>query len=304
MPVPEFQQFLLPVLRYAADGQEHRPSDTIESMERLFRPSEEDSREMIASGMPRFHNRVMWAITYLKKACVLESVSRGVFQITDRGRSLLSESPTALTRKTLERFPEFVEFTRKTGAQENQPENSAHEESATRTPEEDLEHAFRKYRKVLELQLLDRIKTAPPLFFEELVLLLLRGMGYGGTAQDAGWTTRRSGDDGIDGVIKEDPLGLDLIHIQAKRWTTQSVGRPDIQSFAGSLEGQRGRKGVFLTTSTFSSEARDYVSRIEKKIILIDGPKLSELCVEYGIGVSDRPEFRFKKLDESFFEAD
>ena len=213
---------------------------------------------MISSGMPRFHNRVIWAITYLRKACLIENISRGVFHITQRGESLLEEKPKTLSRKDLTRYPEFLEFSLQVKAEANTPTQQI--AAVSLTPEEQLEQAYSTCRKSLENELLDRIKVASPYFFEKLVVELIVAMGYGGSLQDAGRTTRRSGDDGVDGIVKEDPLGLDVIHIQAKRWTNQTVGRPDVQSFAGSLEGQRGRKGVFITTSGFSPDAREYVS--------------------------------------------
>lgn len=246
-------------------------------------------------------DRVLWAITYLRKSKLIESVSWGVFRITDRGRQLLSEQPRTLSLKDLERYPEYLEFkgrgTKPTTSATIEAENTGSQE----TPEEELQRLFQSIRSSLEGELLDAFKNSTPIFFEKVVLNLLVSMGYGGSIEDAAKTTKRSGDDGIDGVIKEDRLGLDLIHIQAKRWTEKAVGRPEIQNFAGSLEGQRGRKGVFITTSSFTQEARDYVSRIEKKIVLIDGQELAKLCVDFGIGVVAHTSYAVKKLDPDFF---
>lgn len=243
-------------------------------------------------------DRVLWAITYLRKSGLIESVSWGVFKITERGRQLLAEKPLTLTLRDLERYPEYLEFKGRGAVKNNSEVNPP---ASQETPEEELQRLFASIRSSLEGELLDAFKAASPLFFEKVVLSLLVAMGYGGTIEDAASTTKRSGDDGIDGVIKEDRLGLDVIHIQAKRWRDTVVGRPDIQSFAGSLEGQRGRKGVFITTSTFSADAKEYVSRIEKKIILIDGAELAKRCVDYGVGVVVQNIYSVKKLDSDFF---
>ena len=224
----------------------------------------------------------------------------GVFKITDRGRSLLAENPKSLSAKDLERYPEYLEFKGKGKAEGKVQELDS--PMTQGTPEEELERTFNAIRKRLEGELLDALKTSTPTFFEKVVVSLLVAMGYGGSIEDAGKTTKRTGDDGIDGVIKEDRLGLDVIHLQAKRWSNAVVGRPEIQNFAGSLEGQRGRKGVFITTSSFSNEAREYVSRIEKKIILIDGAELARLCVDFGIGVLNQTSYIVKKIDPDFFD--
>ncbi len=261
MSVPGFQKTLLPILRFVSDGEPHRPADTLEYVQSQFELSEEDLTDRLPNGRTRLMDRVLWAITYLRKAGLIKSLSWGVFQITDRGRALLAEKPKDITAKDLERFPEYLEFKRKGKIEGKQLDTPATQES----PEEELNRTFSAIRKSLEVELLDALKSSSPTFFEKVVVSLLVAMGYGGSIEDAGRTTRRTADDGIDGVIKEDRLGLDVIHIQAKRWSTTVVGRPEIQSFAGSLEGQRGKKGVFITTSTFSSEAREYISRIEKK---------------------------------------
>ena len=222
----------------------------------------------------------------------------GVFRITARGVELLATKPKTLVLRDLEKYPEYLVFKGRGATKEVE---SAELHTSQETPEESLQRLFSTIRASLESELLDSFKAASPTFFEKIVLSLLVAMGYGGTIEDAASTTKRSGDDGIDGVIKEDRLGLDVIHIQAKRWQEKVVGRPDIQNFAGSLEGQRGRKGVFITTSNFSAEARDYVSRIEKKIILIDGPELARRCVDFGVGVVIQNSYSVKKLDSDFF---
>ncbi len=245
-------------------------------------------------------DRALWAITYLRKAGLLESVSWGVFRITARGNQLLEEKPATLLARDLERYPEYLEF--KGGGSSGRAEAKVVDSRSTAsTPDEDFHDLVRTIQEDLQAELLDLFRKSTPSFFEEAVVKLLVAMGYGGSVEDAGHATKRSGDDGIDGVIKEDRLGLDVIHVQAKRWTDRIVGRPDIQSFAGSLEGQRGRKGVFITTSQFSAEAKEYVSRIEKKIVLIDGKELARLCVMFDIGVSRREVIVLKAIDPMFF---
>jgi restriction system protein len=302
MSVPGFQKTLLPILKYVSDGQPHRPADTHAHVLTQFDLSEADLNDRLPNGRTRLMDRVLWAITYLRKSGLIESVSWGVFRITERGKALLAEKPTTLGLKDLERYPEYLEFRNR-----SRTEGKAAETEVTNsqvTPEEELQKTFAAIRARLEVDLLDALKTTSPTYFEKVVVNLLVAMGYGGSVEDAGSTTKRTGDDGVDGVIKEDRLGLDVIHIQAKRWTTNTVGRPDIQNFAGSLEGQRGRKGVFITTSSFSNDAREYVSRIEKKIILIDGQELARLCVDFGIGVTDDTSYVVKKIDKDFFDEE
>ena len=296
MSVPIFHELLLPILRHIQDGEAHRPADTLEYIKGQFPLTDADLSERLPNGRTRLMDRVLWAVTYLRKSGLLESVAWGVFRITDRGRALLGQQPESLGLKDLEQYPEYLEFKgrgQKTAA-EVDPIVSQE------TPEESLEKLYGSVRNRLEVELLDAFKTCDPIFFEKVVLKLLVALGYGGSISDAASTTKRTGNDGIDGVIKEDRLGLDLIHVQAKRWR-DVVGRPEIQNFAGSLEGQRGRKGVFITTSSFTPAAREYVSRIEKKIILIDGPELARLCVDSGVGVVDQNSFVVKKLDADFF---
>ena len=304
MSVPGFQKTLLPILQYLRDGEPHRPADTLAYVQTQFDLSPEDLADRLPNGRTRLMDRVLWAITYLRKSGLLESISWGVFRITSRGNALLAENPKSLDLKDLERYPEYLEFKGRSKAESKAQEQETDPTAIQETPEEELERTYTAIRTRLEGELLDALKTSTPTFFEKVVLALLVSMGYGGSIEDAAKTTKRTGDDGIDGVIKEDRLGLDVVHIQAKRWTTNVVGRPDIQNFAGSLEGQRGRKGVFITTSSFSKEAREFVSRIEKKIILIDGPEFARLCVEFGVGVLDHSSYIVKKIDQEFFNEE
>src|ERR1035441_9894012 len=247
MSVPGFQKTLLPILQYLRDGEPHRPADTLAYVQTQFDLSPEDLADRLPNGRTRLMDRVLWAITYLRKSGLLESISWGVFRITSRGNALLAENPKSLDLKDLERYPEYLEFKGRSKAESKAQEQETDPTAIQETPEEELERTYTAIRTRLEGELLDALKTSTPTFFEKVVLALLVSMGYGGSIEDAAKTTKRTGDDGIDGVIKEDRLGLDVVHIQAKRWTTNVVGRPDIQNFAGSLEGQRGRKGVFIT---------------------------------------------------------
>lgn len=300
MAVPEFQSFLLPTLEAAADGQVHTVGGIVEQVARRLDLSEEDRREVLPSGRQRrLDNRVAWACSYLRQARLLESAGRGHVRVTERGRSVLGQRLDRIDIRFLEQFEEFAAFRSRTGTK-RQPTNEPHAEGLVETPEEQLETSYQSLRRQLARDLLERIKACPPTFFERLVIDLLVGMGYGGSRQDAGQAVGRSGDGGIDGIIKEDKLGLDVVYIQAKRWDG-TVGRPIVQAFAGSLEGQRARKGVLITTSTFSQDARDYVTKIEKKIVLIDGDLLADFMIDHGIGVTEVAAYTVKKIDEDYF---
>jgi restriction system protein len=251
-------------------------------------------------------NRVGWARTYMSKAALLEPTRRGHCRITDRGKAVLAERPSRIDVAFLERFPEFLEFRalrreRPTvdAPEPRPPDRSAMEE----TPEEALEEAYQRLRGDLEAEILLKVKSCSPSFFERLVVELLVRMGYGGTLKDAGEAVGGSGDGGIDGIIKEDRLGLDVIYVQAKRWEA-TVGRPDIQRFAGALQGHRARKGVFITTSGFSREATDFVKAIDPKLVLIDGSTLARLMIDHGVGVSTVRTFEVRKIDSDYFEEE
>lgn len=304
MPIPDFQATMLPLLRYSADSQEHKLRDAVESMEKHFRLTDDEKGELIASGSQTvIHNRVAWASTYLRKAGLLESTRRGYFRITNRGKELLNGGLSELNVKFLRQYPEFQEFhqpnrSRSTDGGESIPSSELEE---TRTPEEVLDAAVLRLRAELATELIARVKSCPPEFFERLVVTLLLQMGYGGSRVDAGRAIGRSGDGGIDGIIDEDKLGLDSIYIQAKRWEG-SVGRPEIQKFVGALHGQRARKGVFITTSSFTPDAVDYSGRVENRLVLIDGRRLAELMIDYGVGVSVVSTHTIKKIDSDFFD--
>jgi restriction system protein len=248
MPVPDFQTWFLPMMKRLADGKVHDMTELQDELANELGLSDADKNAMLPSGkQTMYRNRIGWARTYLKKAQLLISPERGVIQITDRGKKLLATNPTELRVKELKKYPEFVEFHTYTKDKDAEGEFVAGNENESETPEELLERVHLGIRKQLELDLLERIKMSPPKFFENLVVDLLLKMGYGGSREDAGKTVGRSGDGGIDGVINEDRLGLDVVCIQAKRWEN-TVGRPIVQAFAGSLEGVRAKKGVLIST--------------------------------------------------------
>jgi len=310
MTIPDFQTLMLPVLRFVGEGEQHSPRDAIDALADEFGLTEEERAQRLRSGPTRtFANRVGWAVSYLKQSAVIESPARGRYVITDRGRQVLASPPDRITIPYLaEISPEFREFRARAGKRRDHkkdvPTSGADGDEDERTPEEQIDAADRVLRAALERDLLDRVKRSSPDFFERIVLQLLLAMGYGGSLADAGQQLGRTGDDGVDGVIKEDKLGLEVVHLQAKRWTDAPVRRPDVQSFAGSLEGQRSRKGVFITTSYFTSDAREYVSRIEKRIVLIDGTELSKLMIEHGVGVTEIRSLSLLRLNETYFEEE
>ena len=301
MAIPDYQTCMLPFLRHLADGQEHSLRDAEEALAAHFRLSAAERAELLPSGQQGvFKNRIGWARTYLKKAALLASPKRAVFQITDRGLKTLSTEPVKLDVKYLEQFPEFVQF-REVSKPGNASNNVVEAAPATNTPEEAIELAHQGLREQLMAELLNRILGCSPTFFEQLVVELLVKMGYGGSRRDAGERIGQSGDGGIDGIIKEDRLGLDTIFIQAKRWQG-SVGRPEIQKFVGALQGQRAKKGVFITTSSYTADAADYATRIDTKVVLIDGQQLAGLMIDFDVGVASAASYVVKRIDSDYFE--
>ncbi|MDJ0689425.1 MAG: restriction endonuclease [Xenococcaceae cyanobacterium MO_188.B32] len=298
MPIPDYQAIMLPLLKFAGDQQEHSLREATNILADYFKLTEEEKNELLPSGgEERFYNRVGWARTYLKKAELLNYPRRGFFAITPRGIKLLSENPEDINVKVLKQYDEFTQFI-EIKNQKN-PEKQSEKETLE-TPEEILESAHQKLQDNLSLEILENIKQCSPHFFESLVVDLLVSMGYGGSRKEAGQALRRSRDEGIDGIIKEDRLGLDIIYIQAKRWENV-VGRPEIQKFAGALQGQRARKGIFITTSDFTKDAIEYVSKIETKIILLNGNRLTELMIEHNVGVTPIAKYEVKRIDSDYF---
>lgn len=301
MPIPDYQSLMLPLLRRLGDGAAHSLRDLITHLAEEFALTDAERKELLPSGQqPVFDNRVGWARTYMKKAGLLESPRRGWVRITPRGLDVLKEQPERIDVAFLERFEEFRAFRalRKTTAPTDQALATGEEAS----PEESLAQAYEALKQGLLAELLDQVRQASPAFFERLVVELLVRMGYGGSFPEAARAVGRSGDEGIDGIIKEDRLGLDVVYIQAKRWS-QPVSRPEIQKFADVLQGHRARKGVFITTSSFSKEAREYVEKINSAIVLIDGERLAELMFDHNVGVSTVATYPVKKVNNDLFFA-
>jgi restriction system protein len=302
MSVPDYQTLLLPLLRLAGS----RRAQTLAQAEALladeFALSDADRQARLPSGQQTaLRNRVGWASFYLKNAGLLEKPKRGQFFITPRGEQVLAEAPAHIDLAFLSKFPEFRAFYMK-GSQGDAPQAPALETiKDDRTPDEVLEAAHASITDELASELLSRLLAGSPEFFERVVVELLVAMGYGGSLEDAGQRIGKSGDGGIDGIIKEDRLGLDAIYIQAKRWQG-SVGRPEIQKFVGALQGQRARKGVFMTTSSFSAEAVDYVSRIDARVVLLDGRQITRLMIDHGVGVTPVATYVIKRIDSDYFE--
>jgi len=300
MAVPDFQSFFRPLLEVAGDDEEHSLKEARERIAADFDLSQEDLNELLPSGTQRkFDNRVAWAKSYFVQAKVLESPRRAHFRITDRGRRLLSQGHERIDIKILNQYPEFVEFHSPSKQNKVSPK-SASEESTSETPEEILQKAYQSICNDLAGEILERIKSNTPSFFENLVVDLMVAMGYGGSRADAGKSIGQSGDEGVDGIIKEDRLGLDVIYLQAKRWEG-TVGRPEIQKFVGALHGKRSKKGVFITTGKFSEEAREYVRSIDPKVILLDGKELAQYMIDFDLGTSRAVTYEIKKIDSDYF---
>jgi len=299
MPIPDYQSIMLPLLKFAGDQREYSLREAIEVLAQEFNLTEDERKKLLPSGLQEiFDNRVGWARTYLKKASLLDSTKRGFFNITPRGLDVLRKNPKTINVAFLRSFPEFVEFQ---SVKKDQDESESEAGKAMeKTPEESLESGYQRIRSNLSTELLAKAKSSSPKFFEKLVVELLLKMGYGSFREDAGKATGGSGDEGIDGLINEDKLGLDVIYLQAKRWDS-IVGRPEVQKFAGALQGRKAKKGVFITTSKFSDDAHDFVSKIDNKIVLIDGEKLAQLMIDYDIGVSKHVSFEIKKIDWDYF---
>ena len=304
--IPDFQTLMLPLLRITNDGKDHSVRELLKPLAAEFHLSPEEQSRVNQSGQTTFYNRVAWAKTYLKQAGLIEPVlgaiepvQRGSFRITNRGQEVLKSAPEKIDVKFLEQFKEFSDFRQKKTPEETQ--ENLDSLSRTSTPEETVEIAFKKFRQELENELLQALKACSPSLFERIVVDVLVKMGYGGNRIDAGEAIGRSKDGGIDGIIKEDRLGLDTIYIQAKKWEG-SIGRPEVQKFAGALQGMRAKKGVFITTSSFTREALEYVSHLENKIVLIDGSMLAGLMIDFNVGITPIEIYETKKIDMDYFE--
>jgi restriction system protein len=299
MTLPSYEEMMLPLLKFTGDGKEHSNEESVEYIKRFFNILEEDSKLYIRSGgQSVLVNRAAWAKTYLKQAGLIVSTQRAKFIITENGLNLLKENPPEITDKYLMKFPSFQEFQKR---HKNKKAETEVKENKNKTPLEILEDNYLMLRNNLADELLTNIANCSPAFFEDLVVKLLVGMGYGGSLSDAGQTVGKSGDGGIDGIIKEDKLGLDVVYIQAKRWEG-TVGSKEIRNFVGALAGHKANKGVFITTSKYTSDALSFVQAITPKVILIDGEQLANLMIDYDIGVSIEKNFQIKRVDQDFFE--
>jgi len=302
MTMPDFQSLMLPTLKLSGDQKEHSLRETIEFLAEQFKLTDQERTEQLPSGrQSRFDNRVGWAVLYMRRADLISKSERGKFIITPRGLDVLKNPPLLIDIKFLNKYDEFIQFRSRRGKDETHEPIITDEGS--QTPEEAMDSAYQTLRQALSSEILTTIKKCSPVFFERLVVDVLVKMGYGGTRQDARKAIGKSGDEGIDGIINEDRLGLDVIYIQAKKWEKENqISRPDIQKFAGALQGQRAKKGIFITTSSFTKEAKDFASRIDSRIILIDGVTLSQLMIDYNVGVNLITAYELKRLDSDYFE--
>lgn len=306
MTIPTYEQAMIPTLRVLESGGILSRRQILEEVCDLLKLTAEERGQLVPSGRGTLiRGRVGWALTYMKQAGLVETVKRGVYRITERGRQGLASSPQGIDSKYLTRYPEFVEFVERSRADSSNSEDEGANEPAAASPEpspeEALDSSYKRLKLALQVELLDALRTGSPSFFETVVVDVLVKMGYGGSRPEAARAVGKSGDGGIDGVIDEDRLGLDVIYIQAKRWDG-TVGRPEIQKFAGALQGHRARKGVFITTSAFTRDAIEYAHRIDTKIVLIDGVRLAELMFDYDVGVTPRATYILKQLDTDYFD--
>jgi restriction system protein len=301
MTIPDFQTIMLPLLQFASDREEHSIHEAVESLAIHFSLADEEKSKLLPSGQqPIFYNRVGWARTYLKKARLIDDPRRGYFRVTNRGKEVLQRNPDRIDMGYLQEFPEYIEFRETTRAPTDM--TPVGEDLDELTPEEALEEAYQKIREDLSDKVLKAVINSSPGFFEKLVVELLVKMGYGGSRRDAARAVGGSGDEGIDGIIDEDRLGLDTIYIQAKKWKENSaVGRPEIHKFVGALQGQRAKKGIFITTTRFTDDAKSYASNIEIKVVLIDGKRLANLMIDHNVGVSQQTTYEIKSLDSDYF---
>ena len=301
--IPDYQSIMLPMLRLVSDKKEHKYRGLIENLATEFKVTDEERKELLASGLQAiFDNRVGWAKTYLKKAGLLDSPKRATFVITQLGLDTLKKNPDRIDAKYLRQFPAFLEVQNARRNENNNDEEVTTQEPSDQTPEENLDKAYQRIRKSLASELLNKVVDLSPTFFERLVVELLVKMGYGGSIKDAGKAIGKSGDEGIDGTIKEDKLGLDIIYVQAKRWKPGNVvGRPELHKFVGALAGQGAKKGIFITTSNFTKEALDYTPKNETKIVLIDGDQLAQLMIDYNLGCTIQQIYELKKIDSDYF---
>jgi|688.fasta_scaffold66834_1 restriction system protein len=302
--IPSYEEIMLPLLNLLSDKQEHTLQEADDALAKHFKLTDLERDELLPSGQqPIFRNRLGWARTYMKKAGLLATPSRGKFIITEKGIDLLKEKPKEITSKFLRRYPEFIEFQSIKKIKDNVIEQSFEISSIIdgKTPEEALEYVYQKLKSELAKEVIDVVKNCTPAFFEKLVVDLIVRMGYGGSRKDAGQALGKTGDGGIDGIVKEDKLGLDTIYLQAKRWEN-SVPVKEIRDFTGALASKKAKKGIFITTSSFPQSVYDFVTQVEYRIILINGDQLADLMIEYNVGLTPINEYQVKKIDFDYFE--
>jgi len=304
MAVPDFQSFLYPILKFASDKKEHSLEEIRYFLTQHFSLTEEDKTERVPSGaQTKFDNRIYWTKSYFSKAKLIENTKRSHFKITERGLSFLQKFTSEITISDLKTIKEFKEFSEGTSSTTTHTIAESCVVTDTKTPLEKLEESYQYITRELASELLEKIRLNTWQFFEDLVVDLMVKMGYGGSRNKAGESIKRTNDEGIDGIINEDKLGLDVIYLQAKMWKIETaIGRPEIQKFVGALHGQRAKKGVFITTSSFSKSAIDYVKAIDPKVILIDGETLTNLMIEYNVGTTAIHTYQIKKIDLDYFE--
>lgn len=310
MPIPEFNEIKAPAMQLFADGKPHKVSDIYDVLAKHFNLTEEERNEVLPSGTQRrWHNRANWACYDLFRAGLLDRPKRGFYIITESGRKVAEQNPKIIDRDFLMQFPQFVEFTQATGARKatktdgKQLDQETESAAKNKTPEELIGTAYQQLHGTLRKELLDLVKKMDPFRFEHLVIDLLVAMGYGGSREEAAHVTKASGDEGIDGVINEDRLGLDVIYVQAKRWQ-DTVGRKEVQSFVGALAGKKAQKGIFITTSGFKDTAIEYAKDVHQKVILIGGERLADLMIKHNIGVAKSHSYEIKHVDSDYFEQD
>lgn len=302
MPIPEFNEIKPPALQFLADGNLHKLPEVYTALAKHFNLTDAEQNELLPSGTQRrWHNRANWACYDLYRAGLLDRPKKGRYVITEAGKKLAEQNPKVIDREFLMRYPQFAQFAqaRKTDDGNGEPAT----EPSGKTPEELIGYAYRMLDSALKKELLELVSKMDPFKFEQLVVDLMVAMGYGGSREEAAQVTKASGDEGIDGVINEDRLGLDVIYLQAKRWQ-QTVGRKEIQSFVGALAGQQAHKGVFITTSDFADTAIAYAKKVPQKVILIDGNRLADLMIQHNIGVSPSHAYQVKKVDSDYFDQD
>lgn len=305
MPIPDYETIKVPALKALSDGRARPIRELFEELAKVFNLTPEERAELLPSGtQQRWNNRVNWACYDLYKANILQRPRKGIYQITDFGRKVLADNPASLNRVYLRQFPHFLEWdkgsSRPTTGKKSTDE--AHSE-INQTANERLDAAFEEMHAALKEDLLEQIRKIDPFDFEQLVVDVLVAMGYGGSRSEAAKVTQRSGDEGIDGIINEDRLGLDVVYVQAKRWQT-AVGRKELQAFVGALNGQKANKGVFITSGEFANTAQEYVRNVQQKVVLIDGAKLADLMIEHGVGVSEVKTYVLKRIDSDYFGAE